>query len=100
MMQRQSLPDRRDHELFDFEHDLQRFTGGIGRFADGRIAEVFINGSKFGSAAEASAQEAALVASLALQFGCPLETIKHSLTRKGAAGGPLGALLLAAASDA
>lgn len=93
---RNSLPGRRAHELVNFEHEGQRFVGGVGRFPDGRIAELFINGSKFGSAAEASAQEAALVASLALQFGCPLATIRHALTRDGVgvAGGPLGALLL------
>jgi ribonucleoside-diphosphate reductase alpha chain len=55
---------------------------------------VFLNSTKFGSAAEASAQEAALVVSMALQHGCPLDTIRHALTAKGVAGGPLGALLL------
>lgn len=93
------LDDRRAHWLIDFEHEGQRFVGGVGRFPDGQVAELFINGSKFGSAAEASAQEAALVASLALQFGCPLETILHSLTRDSVAGGPLGALLLAVVDE-
>lgn len=96
---RRHLPNRREHELLTFEHDGQRFTGGIGRFSDGTMAELFVNGSKFGSAAEASAQEAALVASLALQHGCPLITIRHALTRQGVAGGPLGALLLALDSE-
>jgi hypothetical protein len=41
------------------------YTGGIGRFDDGRIAEDFINGAKVGSAAEANAQDAAIVVSLA-----------------------------------
>ena len=89
------LPDRREHELIEFQHDGHCFTGGIGRFENGGIAELFINGSKFGSAAEASAQEAALNASLALQHGCPFETILHALTCDGVAGGPCGALLLA-----
>jgi ribonucleoside-diphosphate reductase alpha chain len=69
------------------------YTGGIGRFDDGRIAEIFINGAKVGSAAEANAQDAAIVASLALQHGCPLETIHHALVRGGGSGGPLAALL-------
>lgn len=94
-MIRQRLPNRRAHELVNFEHEGQRFVGGIGRFDDGRIAEMFINGHKFGSAAEATAQEAALVASLALQFGCPFERILHSVTRDGIAAGPLGALMIA-----
>ena len=37
------------------------------------------------------------MASLALQHGCPAETILHALVRHGKAGGPLGALLLAVA---
>jgi hypothetical protein len=68
-------------------------TGGIGRFDDGRIAEIFINGAKAGTAAETNAQDAAIVASLALQHGCPVETIQHALARSGGAAGPLAALL-------
>jgi hypothetical protein len=45
------------------------------------------------STAEANAQDAAIVASLALQHGCPLETIQHALVRSGGLGGPLAALL-------
>ena len=90
---RERLADRRNHWLYRFESGDQHFTGGIGRFADGRIAEVFINGSKAGSAAEANAQDAAIIASLALQHGCPVDTIRHALTRNGSVGGPLATLL-------
>jgi hypothetical protein len=69
------------------------YTGGIGRFDDGRIAEIFINGSKAGTTAEAIAQDAAIVASLALQHGCPIDTIRHALFRTGGLGGPLVTLL-------
>ena len=92
---RRRLPDRRAHELVNFEHGGQRYIGGVGRFLEGGIAELFINAAKAGSDLEATAQEAALVVSLALQHGCPLETVRHALTRDGVAGGPLGALLLA-----
>jgi len=71
----------------------QFYTGGIGRFDDGRIAEIFINGAKVGSAAEANAQDAAIVASLALQHGCPVGTIRHALARSGGSTGPLATLL-------
>jgi hypothetical protein len=90
---RQRLPNRRLHWLCRFECDGQIYTGGIGRFDDGRIAEIFINGAKVGSAAEANAQDSAIVASLALQHGCPLETIHHVLVRSGGSGGPLATLL-------
>lgn len=90
---RQRLSDRRAHELYRFECSGQTYVGGVGRFEDGRIAEVFISGAKVGSTAEANAQDAAIVTSLALQFGCPLETIRHALTRNGGSPGPLAALL-------
>jgi hypothetical protein len=90
---RQRLPNRRSHWLYRFESGGQVYTGGIGRFDDGRIAEIFINGAKVGSTAEANAQDAAIVASLALQHGCPLETIHHALVWGGGSGGPLAALL-------
>ena len=90
---RERLLNRRPHWLYRFECDGQSYTGGIGRFEDGRIAEIFINGSKVGTAAETNAQDAAIVASLALQHGCPIETIRHALIRTGGSGGPLAALL-------
>jgi hypothetical protein len=65
----------------------------IGRFDDGRIAEIFINGAKVGTAAETNAQDAAIVASLALQHGCPVETIRHALARSGGSAGSLATLL-------
>lgn len=90
---RTHLKDRRAHWLFRFECDGQVYTGGIGRFEDGRIAEVFINGAKVGTAAETNAQDAAIVASLALQHGCPLDIIVHALARSGGSAGPLATLL-------
>jgi hypothetical protein len=90
---RERLQNRRPHWLYRFESEGQFYTGGIGRFDDGRIAEIFINSSKAGSTAEAHAQDAAIIASLALQHGCPLDTIRHALARSGGAGGPLAALL-------
>lgn len=90
---RQRLQDRRAHWLYRFECDGQNYTGGIGRFDDGRVAEIFINGSKVGTAAETNAQDAAIVASLALQHGCPADTIRHALARSGSSAGPLATLL-------
>jgi hypothetical protein len=90
---RNRLSDRRPHWLYRFECDGQTYTGGIGRFEDGQIAEIFINGPKVGTAAETNAQDAAIVASLALQHGCPIETLRHALIRTGGSGGPLATLL-------
>ena len=95
---RNRMQDRRAHWLYRFECDGQSYTGGIGRFEDGRIAEIFINGSKVGTAAETNAQDAAIVASLALQHGCPIDTIRHALARSGTLSGPLAVLLSAVAN--
>src|SRR5882757_192895 len=93
ILDRKRLANRRGHWLYRFECDGQSYTGGIGRFPDGRIAEIFINGSKVGTAAETNAQDAAIVASLALQHGCPIDTIRHALARLGGSAGPLATLL-------
>jgi hypothetical protein len=36
---RERLPNRRGHELLDFEHAGIRYTVGAVRFPDGRLAE-------------------------------------------------------------
>jgi hypothetical protein len=90
------LPQRRAHELLDFEHGGHRYTAGIGRYEDGCLAEIFLNvPGRVGSGIEAMARDAATVASIALQYGAPVETIRRALTRDAdeSASGPLGAAL-------
>lgn len=86
---RERLPNRRAHELLDFEHGGFRYIGGIGRFEDGRLAEVFLNVAKSGTAIENHARDAAITASIALQYGTP----------HGSASGALGKLLDLLASE-
>jgi hypothetical protein len=90
MSERERLPDRREAELVDFEHAGRRSTATVGRFADGRIAELFLDAAKESPLVEL-AQESAIVASLALQSGCALQTLRHALAGRSA--GPLGAAL-------
>ncbi|HUZ32646.1 MAG TPA: hypothetical protein VMV19_11195 [Xanthobacteraceae bacterium] len=93
---RERLPHRREHMVINFTTaDGFRYTAGLGYFADGRLAEVFLNADKIGTAIETAARDSAVVASIALQHGVPPDIIRHALTRNGngAAGGPLGALL-------
>ena len=94
-MSRQLLPNRRRSELFDFEHDGITFTGTVSRYADGRIAEVFLNTRKPGSGVGTAARDIGVAASLALQHGTPVETLRRALTclSDGSAAGPLGHLL-------
>jgi ribonucleoside-diphosphate reductase alpha chain len=85
------LPNRRGHELVDFEHGGIRYTAGIGRFEDGELAEIFLNTAKHGTAIDTNARDAAVAASLLLQHGCLVETLSRALTRNadGSASGPL-----------
>lgn len=81
---RQVLPNRRPGEQFEIRHGNQNtpFTITTGRYPDGRIGEVFITGSKSGTAFEAVARDGAILLSLCLQHGASLETIKHAITRE------------------
>ena len=78
---RQRLKDRRACESFDLEVAGQRYTATIGRHADGTIGEIFLQSRKPGSQSDSNARDAAVAASLALQHGCPLETLQRALLR-------------------
>ena len=72
MMSRKHLPDRRHSEILELELHGLRYTASFSCFADGGVAEVFLQNHKPGSQSDANARDAAVAASLALQFGCPL----------------------------
>lgn len=95
MADREQLPSRRGCENFNLECLGQRYTATIGRFADGRIAEIFLAAWKAGSDADANARDSAVVCSIALQYGVPLDIIRPSLARdtQGKALSPLGVAL-------
>src|SRR5262249_4056540 len=75
------LPDRRLAETFEIEVSGLRYTATIGRFPDGRIGEVFLQNHKPGSQSDANARDAAVAASLAIQYGCPLHVLQRALLR-------------------
>ena len=82
-MIRRTLPQRRASETFDLRFWSQNFTVTVGRYPDGTIGEVFIDGGKTGQDIQSTARDAAVVLSLALQHGAPIETIRHAVTRNG-----------------
>jgi hypothetical protein len=92
---RTRLPDRRTSETFDVESCGLRFTVTASRFSDHRLGEVFIQNHKADSTAGIMASDAAIAASLALQFGCPVEILRKALSRDGRGGAatPLGQAL-------
>jgi len=94
-MSRRRLPNRRASSTFELELHGLRYTATVSRFADGRPAEVFLQNHKPGSQSDSNARDSAVAASLALQFGCPLEVLRRAVLRdpRGAPSTPLGAAL-------
>jgi hypothetical protein len=92
MATRQRLANRRGSETFDVESQGLKFTATVSRWDGGGIAEVFLQNHKAGSAAGIMASDAAIAASLAMQYGCPPEVLGRALSRdsRGNASGPLG----------
>jgi hypothetical protein len=84
---RQRLPNRRPNEIIDFEHEGQRYTAAISRFANGRIAEVFLTSGKYGASVHLHATDSAILCSLALQHGVSEEDLRHTIR------GPVGRAL-------
>jgi ribonucleoside-diphosphate reductase alpha chain len=93
--ERKRLPDRRASESFGFACGGMNYVASISRFADGRLAEIFITNHKVGSDADAAARDSAVVCSIALQHGTPVEVIRKALLRdaRGIASSPLGVAL-------
>ena len=95
MNNRECLPNRRAAETFEVEVNGLRYTATVGQFSDGRIGEIFIQNSKLGSTSDCYMRDAGISASLALQYGCPLETLRRALLRdpRGAPSTPIGCVL-------
>ncbi len=92
---RERLPNRREAETFDLEALGLKFRATIGRFDDGRLAEVFLTNHKAGSMVGLLASDSAVLCSLLLQHGVPVDLIRRALMRdtKGRASSPLGHVL-------
>lgn len=87
--------DRRFAGTQTFEHLGAYFTITEGRYDDGRLCELFINAAHANSALDALASDAAIILSIALQFGADPEIIRRALKRdsQGRASSPIGAAL-------
>lgn len=82
-MNRTRLPNRRAHEILEFEFRGLTYTAGIGRYQNGDLAEIFLECSKAQSQLAADARDAAVCLSIALQHGVPAEAIRGAVTRDG-----------------
>lgn len=85
MTERRALPMRRRAETFEiaFGGLARGHAVTVGYYDDGTIGEVFIAGGKSGEVVEAIARDGAVLLSIALQYGVPVKTIKHAITRDG-----------------
>jgi ribonucleoside-diphosphate reductase alpha chain len=101
MTTRQRLANRRQAETFNVQCAGLSYVCTIGRFPDGRIAEIFLQNHKSNSTADVNARDASVACSFALQFGAGIEDIRKALCRdsSGRASGPLGVALDIVASD-
>jgi hypothetical protein len=94
-MTRELLPNRREHESFEIGFRGQVFFVGLGRFADGRLAEVFMQNEKIQNDLAHDNRDAFVVLSIALQHGVNPEELRLALSRdeSGAPTGIVGCLL-------
>jgi hypothetical protein len=90
---RERLPNRRASEIFSFECGPHRYVATISYFpGTNRLAEIFLGNGRAGSDVDTAAKDSAIVASICLQHGVPLDVIRHALLRdsRGVASSPLG----------
>ena len=92
---RERLPTRRGSINFNFQCGTFIYVATISFFPDGRLAEIFLGNGRAGSTADSIVKDSAVVCSLALQHGVPLEVIRRALLRDalGRASTPLGRAL-------
>jgi hypothetical protein len=95
-MNRQRLANRRGSESFGFQCGGFAYVATISRFPDNRLAEIFLTtNGKCGSDTDTAARDGAVVCSLALQYGVPVDVIRRALLRNtdGCGSGPLAVAL-------
>ncbi len=80
---RRQLPPRRLSESFELAWGgfTKPHMITVSYYHDGSLGEVFISGGKSGEQVEAIARDAAIILSIAMQYGVPLGPIAHSITR-------------------
>jgi len=92
---RERLPNRRASTTFEFECRPHRYIATISHFPNGELAEVFLSNGRAGSDIDAAAKDSAVIASIALQYGVPVDVIRKALLRdsESIASSPLGVVL-------
>lgn len=91
-MPREKLQNRRRRTPIEFEHWGLEFSGGAGHYPDRSVGEVFLSAGKTGTQLQISTSDAAVAASIALQYGAPIEVLQKAFLRTDddKPAGPLG----------
>jgi ribonucleoside-diphosphate reductase alpha chain len=76
---RERLPNRRKSETIKAKIRGDNLYLGLSRFPDGRIAEIFLKSHKQGVAMHEMMRSFAILVSLALQYGTPVDVIVEGL---------------------
>jgi hypothetical protein len=100
---RTRLPNRRASTSFAFQCGPHRYVATVSYFpGTNQLAEIFLGNGRAGSDIDAAAKDSAIVCSISLQHGVPVEVIRHGLLRdsRGVASSPLGVALDAVAGAA
>lgn len=97
---RRELPGRRASMTLEFKHVTDGgqefgYRATLGYHADGALGEIFLNANKHQSMLDASAADAAIAVSLAIQHGTPIDKLTKAMNRypNGDPASPLGAVL-------
>jgi hypothetical protein len=95
MTARLRLANRRASITFGLECNGLKYTCTASYFADGKLGEVFLGNHRCDSHADSCAKDAAILASLALQHGVPLNVLRKTLLRdsQGRPSTPIGVAL-------
>lgn len=85
---RENLPTRRRSETVRLEHlnpdtgfPLHHYHATIGYYDDGRPGEIFLDWKDMSAPLANLARDAALVLSIAIQYGAPIEVLRKSVGR-------------------
>lgn len=83
---RRNLPNRRRNNTFPVQVEgmAKPMLMTVGYFENGDPAEVFVSDIKAGTTMDAVARDAAVLLSIGLQYGVPLETFGSAVTRNSA----------------
>ena len=82
-MPRKRLSNRRRSVTFDLEHKGSFYEICVGLYDDDRLGEVFLSGCKTGSDMATLINDAAVLVSIALQYGAPVSVLSRAMGRHG-----------------